>query len=375
MSKKILFFVSEDWFFRSHFFERALGAKAAGFDVTVLARESYHSSEIKAAGMDFISLNIDRAGLNPSREIQTLARIFGIYKNMQPDVVHQVAMKPILYGTIAAMLTGVPAIVNAPVGLGYIFTSETLRARILRLFVTRALRLLLNPRRSKVVFENEDDLNSFVASGVVRLEDAVLIPGAGVDLAKFRAVPEPDSGPIVVLLYARMLWDKGIREFVEAAALLNDRGQSARFILAGSPDDSNPASIPVSRLAEWSREGIVEWMGHRTDIPELLASSHIVCLPSYREGLPKSLIEALAASRPVVTTDVPGCRHVVRHEYNGLLVKVRDAKTLAEALLRLIKNPDERKHFGANGRLMAEQIFASELIVESTVELYKSFWK
>jgi glycosyltransferase involved in cell wall biosynthesis len=281
-------------------------------------------------------------------------------------------MKPIIYGTIASLLLGVPAIVNAPVGLGFAFTANTLRARLLRLILAPALRLLMNPRRGKVVFENEDDLNCFVERGTVRASDAVLIRGAGVDVTKFRMLPEPDCGPVVVTLTARMLRDKGVYEFVEAAALIKKQGVSARFLMVGSPDPANPASIPQKTLKNWVREGSVEWLGHRTDIAELLAASHIVCLPSYREGLPKSLLEALACGRAVVTTDVPGCRQTVSHGHNGLLVPPRDPAALAAALLLLIQNASKRKQLGANGRKMAEEFFSSGLIVSSTIRLYES---
>jgi len=370
--KKILFFLTEDWFFCSHFRERALGAKAAGFDVVVLARDTGCGREIQASGLRFVPLAIRRSGVNPLREMGILFQIWRHYHAERPDIVHHIAMKPIIYGTAAALFTRIQAVVNAPVGLGFVFTADTLRARLLRMILAPALRLLINPERSKVVFENEDDLKSFVDGGSVRAGDAVLIRGAGIDLTKFRMVPEPEQGPVVVILTARMLWDKGIREFVEAASLIKKQGAAVRFLLVGSPDPDNPASISQKILESWANEGGIEWLGHRTDIAELLAASHIVCLPSYREGLPKSLLEALACGRPIVTTDVPGCRETVRPGYNGRLVPARDPVSLAGALLQLIQNPAERKAFGTNGRKMAEEIFASELIVGSTIRLYES---
>lgn len=370
--RRILFFITEDWFFLSHFWERAIGAQEAGFDVAVVAHGTGCESQIRAAGLRFIPIDIERAGTNLLREVKTLFHIWHIYRRESPDVVHHIAMKPIIYGTIASLVSGVPAIINAPVGLGFVFTADTLRARLMRLLLLPLLRFLLNPARSKVVFENKDDLKSFVDNGAVRASDAVLIQGAGVDVKQFQMLPEPGCSSVIITLTARMLRDKGIYEFVEAAALVKKQGISARFLLVGSPDPANPSSIPEATLQDWARKGDVEVLGHRTDIAEILTASHIVCLPSYREGLPKSLLEALSCGRPVVTTNVPGCRQTVRHEHNGLLVPPRDPAALTLALLRLIQNADERKRFGANGRKMAETLFSSTLIVGSTIRLYES---
>lgn len=370
--KKILFLITEDWFFCSHFLDRAIGSKSAGFDVVVLARDTGSGKQIRSSFLRFIPLKIRRSGVNPFRDIGTILELWHHYRHERPDIVHHVAMKPIIYGTLIALLTGVPMIVNAPVGLGYAFASNTLRARLLRMVLVPALRLLMNPKGSKVVFENEDDLDDFVKRRIVREHDSVLIRGAGIDLNKFKVVPEPPKGPIVISLTARMLRDKGVYEFVEAAKKIRKQGVLARFILIGAPDVANPASISQSTLESWAGEGFVECLGHRTDIPDLLASSHIVCLPSYREGLPKSILEALASGRPVVTTNVPGCRQTVCSGYNGFLVEPHDVDSLAASLLRLINNPNERMAFGANGRKMAEKLFSKDIIVSSTIRLYES---
>lgn len=359
--------LTEDWFFLSHFLERALAARNGGYEVTVLANDNGHAETIRRAGLGFEPVAFVRRRVNPLAEMTTIRRIGALYRQIKPDIVHHVALKPILYGTIAAQRAGIRRIVNAPVGMGFVFTSDSAKSRILRPLVTGALRRWLNPPGSSVVFENPDDRDEFVRKGAVRMADSVLIRGAGVDLAAFAPAPEPPP-PVTVALVARMLWDKGIGEFVEAARALRDTG--ARFRLIGAADAHNPAAIPESQLRAWADEGVIEWLGHRADVPALLREVHVACLPSYREGLPKSLLEAAAAGLPIVTTDAPGCREAVRDGENGLLVPARDAATLATALKRLIDDPALRRQFGAAGRRRAETEFASEIVIRETLALY-----
>lgn len=370
MSAKLLYLITEDWFFCSHFLERAVAARDSGYEVAVLTRVSAHGDAIRAQGLRLLPLSVSRGGINPLRELGTVRAILRAYRAERPDLVHHVALKPVLYGTWAARRCGVRAIVNAPVGMGFVYTSGSLLARALRPLVSVFWHALLNPPGSRVVFENPDDRDDHVARGVVRAADAALIRGAGVDIARFRPTPEPAGTPVVTLI-GRMLWDKGVGEFVAAARRLRAEGVEARFRLVGAPDPVNPASIGERELRAWAEEGVIEWLGQRSDIPELIAQSHIICLPSYREGLPKSLLEALAGGRAVVATDVPGCREAVRHEDNGLLVPARDAGALAAALKRLIGTRELRGAYGARGRARAEQEFASAHVVAATLALYR----
>lgn len=370
MNPTLLYLVTEDWFFCSHFIERAKAARAAGYDVVVVTRVAEHGDKIRAAGLRLVPFNHDRRGINPLAELARLWRLVAIYRRERPALAHHVALKPVLYGTLAAWLARVPAIVNAPVGMGYVFSSADRLARLLRPAVSTALRLLLNPRGSRVVFENGDDLRALCARGFVRARDAVLIRGAGIDLDEFRPQPEPAGEP-VVLLTARMLRDKGVAEFAEAARILRDAGVAARFRLVGAQDWANRAAIPEAVLRGWVEEGLVEWLGHRSDIARQIADSHVMCLPSYREGLPKSLLEAAAAGRPIVTCDVPGCREIVRDGDNGLLVPPRDAVALAAALKTLIESPELRARLGARGRRRAEEEFSNGRVVGETLELYR----
>lgn len=371
MKPKLLYLITEDWFFCSHFIGRAVTARKAGFDVVVATRVKAHEAVIRAAGLRLISINFERRGLNLFNEFRTLLSILHVFRDERPDLIHQIALKPILYGSMAAKLTGVKAIINAPVGMGYIFSSEDTRARVLRPLVYFGLRLLLNPRGSRVVFENPDDLLSLVSNRTVRSNAAVLIRGAGVDIEKFFPVPEPCGIPIVVLI-SRMLRDKGVVEFVDAARQLRADGCKAHFWLVGCPDHGNPASIEENQLISWHKEGVIQYYGHRTDIVDLIAMSHIVCLPSYREGLPKVLLEALASGRPVVTTNVTGCREVVADGVNGLLVPARDVASLMLALRRLIDDPALRMCFGRAGRERAVSEFSSDSVVSATLSLYQT---
>jgi glycosyltransferase involved in cell wall biosynthesis len=256
--------------------------------------------------------------------------------------------------------------------MGFVFSSGSLRARLLRPAVRAALRLLLNPEGSRVVFENRDDMREAVTDGLVSGEDAVLIRGAGVDLDRFRPGPAA-AGPPTVVLVARMLREKGIEDFVEAARILRHRRVAARFLVAGAPDLGNPGTISESELRRWHEEGAVEWIGQRDDVEVVLASAHVACLPSYyREGLPKSLLEGLAAGLPIVTTDVPGCRETVLVGENGLLVPPRDPQRLAEALATLIGDADMRVRFGMRSRQLAEAEFGTAKVSEATLALYRS---
>jgi glycosyltransferase involved in cell wall biosynthesis len=367
----LLYFVTEDWFFCSHFMERAIAAQRVGYDVTVLTHIKDFEDEIRAAGLSLIPIDIRRRSLNPIREIATILQVARVYRRERPQLIHQFALKPIIYGTIAAHLTGIKRCVNAPLGMGFVFSSSSLLARMLRPVLQLTLRVLLNPPGSKVVFENSDDYEEAIRDGLVRRQTAVLIRGAGVDTVHFQPSKEPPGVPKVVLV-SRMLWEKGVGDLVEAARRLRKRGMAARFLLVGAPDPENPAAISLAQLRSWHKSGVVEWLGHRMDIAEILSDCHIFCLPSgYREGLPKSILEALAAGLPVVTTDVPGCREAVRHGDNGLLVPSRDPEALADALARLIQDPSLRRRMGIRGRLRAEREFNSPLVCDANLALYR----
>ena len=369
---RLLYIITEDWFFTSHFIDRAIDAKRHGFDVLVATRDGDAARTIRFHGIKVVPIDFSRRGMNPVRELRTILRLHKLIRGIEPDLVHNIALKPVVLGTIAAIMAHTKYIVNAPVGMGYIFSSQDRRATLLRPIFKRVIKVVLNPRRSRVIIENPDDYVALVKFGMVQEQDLFLIKGAGVDIVEFHPGPEP-AGTVVVSLVARMLKDKGVLEFIEAARILKASGVEANFDLVGGIDKGNPTTLTRSQLESWSREGVINWLGQQDDIPKVLAESHIVCLPSYREGLPKSLIEALAAGKPVVTTDVPGCREVVRHQENGLLVEPRNPKALADALRTLITNKELRQQYGAAGRVRAENEFSNELITSQTFSVYESF--
>jgi glycosyltransferase involved in cell wall biosynthesis len=258
--------------------------------------------------------------------------------------------------------------------MGYVFTSEENKARILRPIVKALIRYSLGRQARRVIIENNDDFKNLVAGGFAKNDSIALIKGAGVDTEKFDYKPEPD-GQVRVIMVSRLLRDKGVQEFADAAKLVKARENNVQFVLIGDVDDGNPTSLTAEQLTELRRSRDVTWLGARTDINELLAASHIACLPSYREGLPKSLIEAASAGRPIVTTDVPGCREVVTHMVNGLLVQPRDVTALASAIEKLVNDPKLRQSMGKENRSKAESEYANEIIIAQTHGVYDSFYK
>ena len=367
---KLLFLVTEDWYFCSHRLPLARAAKAAGYEVVVATRIGRHADAISGEGFKLIPIGLRRRSHNPLRELAAILEIAGIYRRERPDLVHHVALKPVLYGSLAARLARVPAVVNALAGLGFVFASASLRARLLRPWVVGALRLLLDADGARLIVQNPDDRRMLVDHGVVAAARVRLIRGSGVDIRRFAPTPEPVGTPLV-MLPGRLLWDKGVGEFVAAARLLKERGVAARFVLVGDGDPENPAAIPDEVLQAWRQDGVVECWGRREDMPEVLGSSHIVCLPSYREGLPKALLEAAACGRPIVATDVPGCREIVIDGSNGLLVPPRDAPALAAAIVRLLAQAKLRAEMGRRGRELVELEFSEEIVVAQTLAVYR----
>ncbi len=368
---RLVYFVTEDWYFCSHRLPLAVAARKAGYDVSVITRVASHGGEIRAAGLDLIPFDLSRRSKNPLTELSAIKRLTGIYRQLKPDIVHHVATKPVIYGSIAARLAGIRHVVNAIAGLGSIFTTDSATARMLRPLIRTSMRRLLNNDRTTVILQNPDDVDAVCRSLRVARERIVQVRGSGVDPDVYRYVPEPEGVP-VVMLASRLLWDKGVGEFVEAAAILQAEGREVRFVLVGDGDDANPASIGAKTLDKWRRSANVELWGRREDMPDVLPQAHIVCLPSYREGLPKVLIEAASCGRPIVTTDAPGCREIVRHDENGLLVPVRDAAALADAIRTLLDDPALRLRMGARGREIVKQEFTVDHVVAATLGVYKS---
>ena len=371
MKLRILFFVTEDWYFWSHRLPIARAARDADFDVLIATRTNQHKDRIENEGFKLIPIGLERKSRNIFKEILSILEIVRIYRREKPDIVHHVAVKPVLYGSWAARIAGISSVVNALAGLGLIFVAQGYRVKVLKRFVVFAFRTAFSAKNTIGIFQNPEDLKLFVDAGIVKSEKAVLIRGSGVDVSHFIYLPEPAGIPTIVLA-SRMLWNKGVGEFVEAAKILRKDGVKCRMILVGNPDSENPASISEETLRRWHAEGIVEWWGHRKDMPEVFAQSNIVALPTtYGEGVPKVLIEAASCGRAIVATDVPGCREIVRHNENGFLIPPRDSKSLAGALKVLIKDPELRARMGVRGRKIVEAEFSEEIVVKQTMEVYE----
>jgi len=370
VTRRLIIVLNDVPFFLSHRLPIATGARRVGYDVHVVAPEHPRRREIEEAGLEFHALPLSRRGMAPVQEITTFAALIALYRRLRPDLAHHVTHKPVLYGSIAARVVGVPAVVNAISGLGYIFVAEGQPARLRQRVLLSGYRLAFGHPRCRGIFQNPDDLAVFRNAGAVRPEQVTLIHGgSGVDLEQYRPSPEPEGRPVVVLP-ARMLWDKGVGEFVGAARLLRERGVASRMVLVGDPDPGNPRSVTEAQLRDWVMEGAVEWWPYRTDMATVFAASHIVCLPSYREGTPRVLLEAAASARPSVTTDVPGCREVVRHGETGLLVPLRNVPVLADALETLLGDPALRGRYGLRAREVAQAHFGVGKIVETTLGIY-----
>ena len=367
---RLLLLITEDWYFWSHRLDVARAARDAGFDVMIATRVTDHGERIEREGFSLFPIGLVRQSRNPFVELAAVLELVRLYRRERPAIVHHVALKPILYGSLAAWISGVPVVVNAFAGLGYAFTDETRRKSMAHTFLCRALSTLLRLSKSVVIFQNKDDRELLLEEGVVETQQTRIIPGSGVDTKRFDVRSSAENCPIVMLA-SRMLWDKGIGEFVEASRRLKQNGLAARFVLVGRCDEHNPAAIEPAQLRRWVEEGLVEWWEHRDEMPQTFASATIVVLPSYREGLPKVLLEAAACGKPLIATDVPGCREIVTQGVNGLLVPARDSSALADAIDSLLRDASLRAAMGMAGREKVVRAFSVEKVVGQVVALYR----
>jgi glycosyltransferase involved in cell wall biosynthesis len=367
---KLLYLVTEDWYFWSHRLPMAQAAQRAGFAVGVATRVAEHGERIRALGFSLHPLRWRRGDIGPWASLRAIAEIRDLYRRERPLLVHHVALKPAVLGSIAALAAGAPAVINAVAGMGFVASSPTLRARLLRWPLGFALTRLLERANSRVIVQNDDDRQLLLSLHPGAGERIVTIPGSGVDVAHFRPVPEP-APPVTAGFAGRMLYDKGVAVLVEAQQKLRRRGIDVHLLLAGTPDPENLGSIPPAELATWRSLPGVTLLGQVEDIRTLWSASHIAVLPSRREGLPKSLLEAAAMGRPIIATDVPGCREIARADLNAMLVPPDDAAALAAALARLAEDAALRRRFGAAGRALVESRFTAEAIGAATVALYR----
>lgn len=366
---KLYIVVNVDWFFLSHRKEIALAAQKEGYDVTIVTKDTGKIADIKALGLKVIDLPMSRSGKNITEEFSTLYFLYKLYKREKPDVVHHVGLKTIMWGTLAAKFAKVKGVVNAVSGLGTIFSVEN-KSFISRM-LTQVLRYSHKQNNLFVIFQNKEDESLFLNNSIIKKNQSCMIKGSGVDLNSFNYTPEIPSEKIKVLLTARMIIEKGIFVLTDAAQLLeSDYKDKVQFLLCGGIDD-NPKAIKEEDLKSVCDGEYICWLGYRTDVLELLKASHIVAFPSYyKEGLPKSLIEATAVGRPVITTDSIGCKETVEEGFNGFKIPVKDSQTLASCLKRLIDDPELRIKMGKNSRILAERDFSIENVISKHLEIY-----
>lgn len=370
--KKLILVIAEDWYFWSHRLPLARAARDAGFDVVIATRVHHHAQKIQAEGFKLAPLYLCRESYSPWTELRAVVQLRRLYREERPDIVHHVALKPILYGSIAAFGRRHIRVINALAGLGYLVASSSFKARLLRLPIWNAFKFLLNRPGTHVILQNADDMEVVTSKLKVPVNNAVLIRGAGVDCEAFHPVPDPPGDPHVILP-SRMLWNKGVAEFVEAAKLLRQQGIRAKFVLVGDVDPASPSGMPRGTLSAWNDAGFVEWWGLCKEMMAVYQGATLVCLPSHGgEGVPKALLEAAACGKAIVTSDVPGCRDIVRNGVNGLLISPKNINELAAALRYLLENDEARRRMGAAGREIAVREFSQEMVIEQTMALYSN---
>lgn len=367
---QILLVMNADQNFRLKRRPVAETARNRGYEVHVAYPHGDDTSSAEALDFPHHRFPMSRRGLNPIGESWTAAKLAMLYRKVEPDLVHHLTLKPAVHGGLAARAAGVPAVVSGVTGLGTVFVEDGLKRRFIRSGVEVGLRVAFGHPHHRCIVQNPDDADLLQKHAGLAEGETRLVRGSGVDTDRFDIQPEPEGPPIVVLP-TRMLWSKGVREFVEAARHLGEEVE-ARFALVGDTDSGNPEAVPRERLEAWDDGGVVEWWGWQDYMPGVYDRSAIVCLPSaYREGVPKSLIEAASSGRPLVTTDIPGCREIVRDGHNGLVVPPRDSEALADSLKTLIEDPDLRRSMGKRGRSLVEESFSLEEVVDRTISVYE----
>jgi glycosyltransferase involved in cell wall biosynthesis len=371
--KKLFIVVNVDWFFVSHRKQIALSALSAGYNVTIVARNTGHKQLIESFGLEFIHLPFNRSSLNILANTANMLQLFRIYRRYKPDIIHHVTLKIILYGSSLSRFLGI-ATVNAISGLGYLYIDDS-RHKYVKKIYENILKYSLGSEKAITIVQNQDDKMMLISKNIVASKSIRIIRGSGVDPLEYNFSQDPSGEIIKVVFPARLLYDKGILEFIEVARLISAENPNILFQVYGAIDRYNPSAVQVEVIREWVNERVIVWHGHSGEMSSVFSNCHIVVLPSYREGLPKSLIEAAACGRPIITTDSPGCRDIVIDGLNGYLVPIKDTKILYEKLRVLIESTNTRKKFGINGRQRVMQYFNIDLVVSLTMETYKCLLK
>lgn len=369
---KILFFANTDWYLYNFRLSLIKAAQARGDEVVIISPSGKYVDKLKQEGLRWRSLDMDRQSLNPLKEMLVLFRLICIYREEKPDVVHHFTLKCVLYGMVAAFFGQVKVRVNAITGLGYIFTAKSIKARVLKPIVWFVMKLLLRSKYSKVIVQNKDDYKFLHDNRLVEESALFLIRGSGVNIDLFSPKHwNKNDEALTVLMATRLLVDKGVREYVQTAEKIHAANKNVSFLLAGEPDFGNPSSVTTEEVGKWEASGVVQLLGHVGQIDKLLKSVDIVVLPSYREGLPRILIEAAAFSLPIVTTDVPGCREIVEHGVNGYLVPVNSVDPLVDSIVILLESSSLRKKMGRAGRAKVEDFLDERIVIKETMHTYQ----
>lgn len=376
---KVLLFANTEWYLYNFRLSLARALRSAGHEVVLVSPPGPYGHKLAEAGFRWVEAPMDRRSLHPLKEMALLLWLRHLFLEERPDIVHGFTIKCAVYGSLAVRMAGraghSSGRVNAIAGMGYVFTSQDFKARALRPVVRGLMRLALGGSTASLIVQNPDDAAFFTDAALVDPARVRLIPGSGVDCGRFTPRSDhpaaTDNRCLRVVMAARLLWDKGLAEFVESARLVRQRGHAVQFLLAGNTDPGNPAAVPEATVRSWVEEGVLEWLGHVDDMSELLRSADIAVLPSYREGLPKGLLEAAACGLPLVTTDVPGCREVVSDGVNGFLVPVKDSNALARAIIQLSENAALRQRLGTAARSKAVAEFDERIVIDSTIKVYQ----
>lgn len=377
MNKKVLFIINVDWFFISHRLPIALKALNDGFSVSIACHFTSHREELQKMGFNTIEVPFSRSGAGLISEIRTLLRLRRAISTEKPSIVHAVTIKPVLYaGVVLKTVSNKIPFVAAISGLGYVFTAESVRAKVTRVLVSLFYKVSLSQKNKMVIFQNSSDESILTDVAKLTYHQKTLIKGSGADLDTYVYQPEPTLAHVRVVMACRLLREKGVYEFVDAAQQVKLKYPQSEFWLVGSPDLENPNTVSQTEIDQWIKQDIITYLGHRTDIPDIFLSSNIVCLPSfYGEGVPKVLIEAAACGRAIITTDNPGCRDAVIAGVTGLCVPIKDSTALANAILKLIDEPELRVKMGSAARKLAENEFDVRSVVNKHMEIYTQLLK
>lgn len=372
---RILFIVSEDWYFISHRLYLAQSAIKEGYEVALLSNFSKHKNRINEEGIISIEWGLKRISKNPINELKAIITTIKALRDFKPDLIHAVAFKPIIYSSLASMLTGMKNCVFALAGLGGVYTSKKMRSQLMVLILKPALRFFLKGKNSKLILQNPEDKNAILSNKLIREDNIFLIRSAGVDTKHFSFEKIPYKPPKIILS-ARMLWSKGIKDFIKCAKIINKDTKIAEFVLVGSPDKENSDAIPIKFLEDLNTKKIITYLGYRDDMNSIYKNATIICLPTlYGEGVPKSLVEAASCGRPIVTYDMPGCREIVINKKNGFLVKPGSINGMVSAIKCLIYDKKLCTKMGQEGRKIVMKNFTQEKVAFETIEIWKKLLK